>query len=104
MPAIVPGQTFARQFGDARDGDLVGPDQVNFDFSAFKNFSITERQKLQFRVEMFNIFNHPQFGLLGRNPNNNGGAQRSTGLWATTSVRFSSHSATRSNTSGAGPA
>jgi Carboxypeptidase regulatory-like domain len=75
VPAIVPGQTFARQFGDARDGDLVGPDQVNFDFSAFKNFSITERQKLQFRVELFNIFNHPQFGLPGRNPNNNGGAQ-----------------------------
>jgi hypothetical protein len=74
IPALAPGQTFARDFGDARDGDLLGPDQVNFDFSAFKSFKFTERQQLQFRAEMFNIFNHPQFGLPGRNPNSNGGA------------------------------
>lgn len=74
VPDLAPGQTFARQFGDARDGDLVGPHQVNFDFSAFKNFRLTEQQQLQFRCEMFNVFNHPQFGLPGRNPNNSGGA------------------------------
>jgi hypothetical protein len=74
LPALAPGQTFAHQFGNARDGDLVGPGQVNFDFSAFKNFNITERQQLQFRAEMFNIFNHPQFARSGNNPNNNGGA------------------------------
>ena len=73
-PALAPGQTFAHMFGNARDGVLVGPDQVNFDFSTFKNFSITERQKLQFRAEMFNIFNHPQFGRSGNNPLNSGGA------------------------------
>jgi len=74
QPGLAPGQTFAHKFGDSRDGDLVGPDQVNFDFSAFKNFNITERQKLQFRAEMFNLFNHPQFARSGNNPLNSGGA------------------------------
>ncbi len=29
---------------------------------------------MQFRAEMFNIFNHPQFGLPGRSSNSTGGA------------------------------
>ena len=33
----------------------------NLDFSVFKNFRISEGMKLQFRVDMFNAFNHPQF-------------------------------------------
>ncbi len=40
---------------------LFGPGAVNFDTSLFKDFSLTERQKIQFRAEFFNIFNHPQF-------------------------------------------
>ena len=77
LPTLAPGQTFAHHFGAATDGDLVGPDQVNFDFSAFKSFKITERQQLQFRAEMFNIFNHPQFAPSGNNPDQaaNGGAR-----------------------------
>jgi Carboxypeptidase regulatory-like domain/TonB dependent receptor len=74
IPPLAPGQGSAHEFGTARDGSLVGPDQVNFDFSAFKNFAITERHQIQFRAEFFNIFNHPQFSLPGRNPNNVGGA------------------------------
>jgi hypothetical protein len=31
------------------------------DFSIFKNFRVTERISTQFRVEMFNVFNHPSF-------------------------------------------
>lgn len=78
VPPLASGQVSAHQFGTAGDGDLLGPDQVNFDFSAFKNFKINERQQLQFRAELFNIFNHPQFGLPGRNPDQggaNGGAR-----------------------------
>ncbi len=78
IPALAPGQTSARQFGNAGNGDLLGPHQVNFDFSTFKNFKLTERQQFQFRVEMFNVFNHPQFGLPNRNPDqggSNGGAR-----------------------------
>lgn len=68
QPPLYPGQSVAHQFGNAGDGDLVGPRQVNFDFSAFKSFQITEKQKLQFRADLFNIFNHPQFGISGNHP------------------------------------
>jgi len=37
----------------------------NVDLSVSKNFRLTERFKAQFRVEMFNLFNHPNFA----NPN-----------------------------------
>lgn len=33
----------------------------NFDFSVFKNFAVTENWKVQFRVDFFNAFNHPQY-------------------------------------------
>jgi hypothetical protein len=46
---------------------------VDVDFSAIKNFHITEAQTLQFRTELFNMFNHPQFQIPGANPNVPGG-------------------------------
>ena len=36
---------------------------MDFDFSVFKYFQISERYKLQFRAEFFNIFNHTNLGL-----------------------------------------
>ena len=36
---------------------------MNFDFSALKDFQLTERWRLQYRAEFFNLFNTPQFGL-----------------------------------------
>jgi len=44
-----------------------GPSTRNVDFSIAKNFKFTERWRLQFRGESFNIANTPQFSL----PNNN---------------------------------
>ena len=38
---------------------------MNTDFSAFKNFRIHEGYNVQFRAEMFNLFNHAQFYLGG---------------------------------------
>ena len=56
-------------FGNAGRGILRSPGRTNVDFSIFKEFPITERIKLQWRSEFFNIFNHPQFDL----PNTNVG-------------------------------
>jgi hypothetical protein len=50
-------------FGNAGRNILRAPGQVNFDFSALKDFHLTERWRLQYRAEFFNLFNTPQFGL-----------------------------------------
>ncbi len=64
-PPLAPGQQSAHQFGDARLGNLRGPDFVNFDFVLQKHFAITEGYQFEFRSEFFNLFNHPNFGLPG---------------------------------------
>jgi len=40
-----------------RDGFRT-PGNWNVDFSMHKNFFLTERYNLEFRAEMFNMFNH----------------------------------------------
>ena len=42
---------------------ITGPRLEQWDFSLFKSISVTERVRLQLRVESFNFFNHPNFGL-----------------------------------------
>ena len=48
-------------FGNVSRGSLRGPGLVNVDTSLFKNIRISERWKLQFRAEVFNLFNHSNF-------------------------------------------
>ncbi len=62
-------------YGSAGNGILEGPGFKNVDFSAFKNFGLTERAKIQFRAEFFNLFNTPQFNLPNRALNTNAGFQ-----------------------------
>jgi hypothetical protein len=40
---------------------LRAPGEVNLDMSLFKEIPIHERMHLQFRAEVFNLLNHPQF-------------------------------------------
>jgi len=40
---------------------FYGPGYGVWDASLFKNFTLTERVKMQFRAEGFNILNHPQY-------------------------------------------
>lgn len=48
--------------GTVRRTVVLGPGFQTFDLSAIKNFAPTERLRVQFRAEFFNIFNHPNFG------------------------------------------
>jgi hypothetical protein len=54
-------------FGNEGRNNLTGPGQTNIDFTTFKDFLFSEKTKLQFRGEFFNIANHPRFQL----PDNN---------------------------------
>ncbi|MGD1101214.1 MAG: carboxypeptidase regulatory-like domain-containing protein [Terriglobia bacterium] len=49
----------------SRFEEVRGPGLNNWDISALKNFSITERVRLQFQAEFINAFNHAQYS----NPN-----------------------------------
>jgi hypothetical protein len=57
--AFRPHQAFT--IGNAGRNILIGPGMYNVDFSVFKNFGISERMRLQFRTEFFNLFNTAQF-------------------------------------------
>jgi len=56
---VVPGSCHPGSLG--RDA-ITGPGFLNTDFSVTKNTKITERFNLQFRSEMFDLLNHPNFG------------------------------------------
>jgi hypothetical protein len=48
-------------FGNSGVGSCTGPGIANTDFSMYKNFKVTERVNLQFRMEFYNLFNKTQF-------------------------------------------
>jgi hypothetical protein len=49
------------QLGNAGKGTVLGSGNNKWDIVISKFFRITERQRLEFRGELFNAFNHPQF-------------------------------------------
>ena len=62
----LPGADF--RFGTAGRNTIIGPGTIAVDFSAIKNFRITEHHVVEFRTEFFNLPNHPIFGLPGASP------------------------------------
>jgi hypothetical protein len=48
-------------FGNMGRNIFRGPGFVNWDASIGKTWSLSERMKLQFRAEFFNLLNHPNF-------------------------------------------
>jgi hypothetical protein len=50
-------------FGNEGRNAIQGPGYVNWDFSVFKNIQLSERNRLQFRAELFNILNHTNLRL-----------------------------------------
>ena len=60
-------------FGDAGRNSLPGPSFAELDLALHKNTVLTERTSLAFRVECFNIFNHPNFAVPTNTTGPNGG-------------------------------
>ncbi|MBV8904078.1 MAG: TonB-dependent receptor, partial [Acidobacteriia bacterium] len=63
ITAFVPVPPNSYRFGNSGRSILDGPgrEELNLNFS--KNFAVTEWSNLQFRWEIFNVLNHPNFGL-----------------------------------------
>ena len=61
------GAPAAGYFGNAGTGTILGPGLINFDMAFYKDFRIRERHTIQFRAELFNIFNHTNFNAVSTN-------------------------------------
>jgi hypothetical protein len=48
-------------YGNEKRNELVGPSFKNVDFNVSKNSPWFENAQLQFRAEMFNLFNHTNY-------------------------------------------
>jgi len=55
------GGVNSMHFGTLGRNALLGPDYKNMDFAIIKETKITERWKLNLRVDFYNLFNHPNF-------------------------------------------
>lgn len=67
VPPCDPGcDIYESVFSNAGRNLFRGPFQTRFDVSLGKDFSLTERFKLRFNFDAFNVFNHPSFDA----PNN----------------------------------
>jgi len=51
--------------GGAQPSQIAGPGYHKLDISLFKHFQVTERVRMEFRAEMFNVLNHPNFNAPG---------------------------------------
>jgi len=61
-PPIDPATGNPLRQGDLGRNALRGFGAVQWDFAVHREFPIHEQWKLQFRAELFNILNHPNFG------------------------------------------
>ncbi len=90
-PAPAPsGQVYCENLiGNLGRNQIVGPGLFDMDFSIFKNVRVNERITTQFRVEMFNVLNHPSFLPPLDNEavlNSNGSVANNAGVIDTTST------------------
>lgn len=53
------------RFGNTGRNLLRGPGVINLDASVFRDFNVTERLRMQFRAEAFNVSNTPKFNNPG---------------------------------------
>src|SRR5581483_1689861 len=60
---LVPNPT---RFGNLGRNVIIGPGFQNLDLSLIKTTKMSERMRIQFRADTFNLFNHPNFGQPNR--------------------------------------
>jgi hypothetical protein len=77
-------QPVSGTLGNQRIDQVVGPSLRRLDASLFKDFPIKEQIRLQFRAEVFNLFNSPNFGSPTTAIAFTGGAVNLTGTHVTT--------------------
>ena len=72
-PALGNAAAFAAPrgltFGNAGRNLLNNPSRWNFDMTLEKAFKVKEGTSLEFRTEVFNVFNHTQFRVYDSSPN-----------------------------------
>ena len=57
---VDPGNAIGR-FGDASQGDVVGPDQKVLSMSLIKRFQVSERARMEIGAQVANLTNHPNY-------------------------------------------
>ena len=57
------------RLGTALQDEYLGPGYVNWDFSIFKNVPIGGARRLQFRAEIYNLFDSDQWTTVNTNAN-----------------------------------
>jgi hypothetical protein len=66
LPVATVGTRTVYHFGSLGRNAIIGPRFNNTDFSVIKNTHLSESVRVQFRAEVFDIFNHANFGQPGR--------------------------------------
>jgi len=66
LPVSVLGGKTVYHFGSQGRNVIIGPTFNNTDFSVIKRTKLTEKTSVEFRAEVFDIFNHANFGQPGR--------------------------------------
>jgi hypothetical protein len=68
----------AGTFGNSTRDLAYNPGEQNWDIAFFKNFKLPGTQKLQFRAEIFNFINHPNWNNVASSDPSNGNFGRIT--------------------------
>jgi hypothetical protein len=76
----------AGTFGNLGRGTFVGPALADLDASLFKTTALSEKTSLQFRAEVFNVLNHPNFNSPNTTVFSSGTVSASAGLITGTST------------------
>jgi hypothetical protein len=66
-PPVDPTTGNPQRQGDLGRNSLRGFGLTQWDFAIHRDFALREKLKLQFRAEMFNVLNHPNFGPFDTN-------------------------------------